>query len=88
MSTGKTLLGLAAGLAAGAVLGILFAPAKGKDTRNKISKKGEKIVEDLKTKFDEFLENITRKYENTADDVSDFAKTGKNKMEGSYEEMK
>lgn len=36
MSSGKVVLGMLAGLAAGAVLGILFAPEKGSKTRRKI----------------------------------------------------
>jgi hypothetical protein len=41
MSSGKVLLGVLAGVAAGAFLGILFAPDKGLNTRKKIVKKGE-----------------------------------------------
>ena len=41
MNSGKVVLGVLAGLAAGAALGILFAPDKGTATRKKISKKGE-----------------------------------------------
>lgn len=81
MSTGKVLLGLVAGVAVGAMLGILFAPAKGSETRKKISKKGEKLAEDLKEKFDEFLENVSEKYEEVKEDISDFTEKGKSKME-------
>ena len=79
MSTGKVLLGVVAGLAAGALLGVLFAPEKGSDTRRMISRKGEDLADEFKEKFDEFLETITEKFEKVKDDVSEFAdrKTGK-----------
>jgi hypothetical protein len=35
------------GLAAGAIAGILLAPAKGKDTRNLIRKKGTELSDDI-----------------------------------------
>lgn len=43
MDTGKVLLGILAGATAGAILGVLFAPAKGSDTRKKISKKAKTL---------------------------------------------
>ncbi len=49
MTSGKVVLGLLAGLAAGAALGILFAPDKGTNTRKKI-KGGAKDVKDKITK--------------------------------------
>lgn len=73
MSTGKVLLGVAAGLAAGAILGILFAPEKGSDTRRMITRKGEDLADEFKEKFDEFLETITERFEKVKDEVSDFA---------------
>jgi len=63
MSTGKVLLGVLAGVAAGALLGILFAPDKGTVTRKKISKKGEDLKDDVKETFNEFIDNMTEKYE-------------------------
>jgi gas vesicle protein len=45
MKTGKVVLGLLAGVAAGAILGILFAPDKGSNTRKKIVDKGEGYAE-------------------------------------------
>jgi len=36
MDSGKVFLGVLAGITAGALLGILFAPAKGSETREKI----------------------------------------------------
>jgi len=63
MSTGKVLLGVLAGVAAGALLGILFAPEKGTVTRGKILKKGEDYVDELKDKFSEFIDTVTEKFE-------------------------
>jgi gas vesicle protein len=63
MSSGKVILGLLAGAAIGASLGILFAPDKGCCTRKKIAQKSNGYVDDLEEKFNEFIENITQKYE-------------------------
>ncbi|MCK9399772.1 MAG: YtxH domain-containing protein [Bacteroidales bacterium] len=68
MSSGKVLLGVLAGVAAGAFLGILFAPGKGSDTRKKISKKGEDFADSLKEKFNEFLDSNSAKFEEVKDE--------------------
>jgi len=62
MSTGKVLLGVLAGAATGALLGILFAPDKGSKTRRRIVEKGEDYVEGLKDQFDAFCESVTDKF--------------------------
>jgi len=73
MSSGKVVLGLLAGVAAGALAGILFAPAKGSRTRRRIMKKGEDYTEVLKEKFDDLLETVTEKMEKVKEEVSKFA---------------
>jgi gas vesicle protein len=88
MSSGKVLLGLLAGVAAGALLGILFAPEKGSETRKKITKKGEDFADALKDKFDDFLDSITEKFEKVKEDVSDFTEQDKTKSEGSEKNVK
>jgi gas vesicle protein len=69
MSSGKLLLGLLAGVAAGAMLGVLFAPDKGATTRKKITKKSEDYVDSLKEKFNEFLDTIGEKVDEVKEDV-------------------
>lgn len=49
----KIVIAAAAGVVAGVVLGILFAPAKGSDTRSKINEEGKKMAEAVKGKFQE-----------------------------------
>jgi gas vesicle protein len=57
MSRGSVLLGALAGVAAGALFGILFAPDKGSSTRKKIIDKGEDYVDNLKEKINGILHN-------------------------------
>ena len=73
MSSEKVFLGLLAGVAAGALAGVLFAPAKGSKTRKRILKSGEVYADVLKEKFDEFVDSINEKVEKIKEEVSDFA---------------
>jgi len=72
MSTAKVLLGVLAGAATGALLGVLFAPAKGTVIRRKIYRKGEDQVDALKDKFNDFVDTLTEKFEKGKDDVNDY----------------
>lgn len=61
MNGGKVIIGLLAGIAAGALLGVLFAPDKGTETRRKISQKGKDFVDDVKHKYDDFVKGVNEK---------------------------
>ncbi len=72
----NSLLAFLLGLTVGAILGILFAPAEGKETRKKIAKYLEEIEEkgeDLLEKGKEFVEKETEK-------VKKFVEEGKDKI--------
>ena len=72
MSSGKVVLGLLAGAAAGALAGILFAPAKGSRTRRRIMNKGENYADSLKNKLNDLLEKTNKKFEKVKEEVADF----------------
>lgn len=61
--SGKVLLGVLAGMTAGAVLGVLFAPDKGSETRRKIAEKGEDYAEAVKERFNEMVDSFSEKFE-------------------------
>ena len=77
MSSGKLLLGVLGGVAAGALLGILFAPDKGSNTRKKIVTKGEEYAEGLQEKFDEFLQSFSEKFDKMKEEYAEFVKAEK-----------
>ena len=75
MNSGKVILGALAGLAAGALIGVLFAPDKGSESRSKIVKKGEDYLDSVKQKFNSLLDNISGKYNGGRVDVTDSGET-------------
>lgn len=81
MDSTKVILGLLVAVAAGATLGILFAPDKGSSTRKKISKKGDEYVDALGDKFNEFSDGITKKFETISEEATRMLKNGRLKEE-------
>lgn len=51
-TSAKILAAMVAGIAAGAVIGVLFAPDKGSETRKKISNEGKKLAKGFTDKID------------------------------------
>jgi len=71
MKSNNLLLGIAGGLAAGVVLGVLFAPDKGSNTRKKIAKKSSDLKSNAKESFDNFLNSVEEKYEKLVSKAED-----------------
>ncbi|MEI7727425.1 MAG: YtxH domain-containing protein [Bacteroidota bacterium] len=81
MNSGKVVLGVLAGVAIGAMFGILFAPDKGSNTRRKISQKRDDYIDELEEKFNDFTDSIADKFDTVKDGATRIVKNGKQKVE-------
>ena len=61
MANNNSFFTLVTGLAAGAILGILFAPDKGWKTRARVKRAAENGFEDFREDFDEFSGKVGEK---------------------------
>jgi gas vesicle protein len=80
MKSDKIILGVLGGVAIGALLGVLFAPDKGDDTRKKIMDKSNDYADELKDKLDTLLGSITNKYEKIWKDGENLIADGKSQF--------
>ena len=76
----SNILGVVAGLAAGTLLGVLFAPDKGSKTRKKIKNKTSEAKKNLKDEFDNFLDTASKKYNALVDKGEDLLDKEKEKI--------
>ncbi|HEY1023523.1 MAG TPA: YtxH domain-containing protein [Sphingobacteriaceae bacterium] len=67
--TSKILVALLAGVAVGAALGILFAPDKGADTRDKLSDALKDLGDAIKDRAAEEIENLAGMKDEVVDSV-------------------
>ncbi|GAB2812994.1 YtxH domain-containing protein [Ferruginibacter profundus] len=80
MTTGKLMTGILAAAAAGAILGVLFAPDKGSETRKKIGKKGTDLKDVVKNGFGKMSDAIANKYESIKEDTADMLQKGSERL--------
>ena len=88
MNTGKSVLGILAGVAIGSVMGLLLAPDKGSSTRKKIKNKSDVLVDDLKQKLNNLVDGLSDKMEAMRKEEEDFATKSKAKFDSMRDEAK
>lgn len=77
----NVLIGFLTGAVAGATIGILYAPDKGRNTRDKIQRKTKKITNDV-------AESIGKQVDNMKQHVNDFIEDAKSKFSNLESEVK
>jgi gas vesicle protein len=87
MSTAKVIVGVLAGVAVGAAIGILFSPDKGINTRKKITRKSEDMMHDIEDGLSEMYDTISRKYGQATEEVERVMKSGKAKLNKAAEKL-
>lgn len=83
MSTSKVILGIAAGAALGAVLGLLYAPDSGIETRKQLTQKKDDILDSLKTRFQDFLITAASELDVVKQEAEDMIVKAENKIQES-----
>ena len=88
MNSSKLLLGILGGVAAGALMGVLFAPEKGSKTRKKIISKANDGSDVLKGKFDSLLKSMNQKYDNILHSKEELISDGEARLNAVKKELK
>lgn len=81
MKIGKIVVGALAGIATGAILGVLFTPEKGSETRRKIAKKSSDTVSDVKNKITHLMDGLAERFEDEKEEIAEAYGRVKTKVE-------
>ena len=81
MNSKKLVLGVLAGILAGAAVATLYAPSKGSATRKKIARKSDDFVGAVETKLNDLLERITDRFWSAKNKVDRITENGKHQLE-------
>lgn len=83
--SGGVLFAFLLGGAIGAVLGLLYAPRPGKETRDMLADKSQDYMQQGRDLYDSGMEKATAAYESGRDKVTTAYETGKDKATTAYE---
>lgn len=84
----KVILATLTGVASGVILGLLFAPEKGEDTRKKISAKRAEYLKDIKAELEELRESLNESVESGKEEMSELGQEFKKKGDDILEKAK
>ncbi|MBC7616527.1 MAG: YtxH domain-containing protein [Pedobacter sp.] len=83
----KVLIALLAGLAAGAAIGLLFAPEKGSETRDKLNQSLKDLGDSIKDKAAEEINNLTSLKDKVVDSIKDKLRNVENEYSNEVENV-
>lgn len=81
MKPSNVVIGIVSGFAAGALVGILFAPDKGSNTRKKIAQKSRDLKDNVKDSFNNFLTSVEDQYQHLVSKTTDVVEERKTDFE-------
>ena len=75
MKASNLILETLGGLSAGLLLGVLFAPDKGSETRKKIASKKNDLTDEIKSQLDKLTSLLNKKSDDLVVEINDLLKT-------------
>ena len=87
MSKENVLIGVIAGVATGAVLGVLFAPHKGSKTREIIGQMNADVQDQLKSKYQDLTDEVEEKVLALKNEIKTVVSSERKKIQGYQAEV-
>lgn len=79
MKSARIILSALAGVAIGVQIGLLIAPEKGKETRKKLTKKGEEYLNDINGQLNHLIKGMNEKIDKINKNIASVAEETKSR---------